>query len=111
MAAVNTSGSQTATVSTEHTLATVTSAGVFQLAVDLAAMTDGTTPDITRIRIYSKARSADTERLVEVYEFIGSQGKPLFFTIPLIQAVSNYRVTLQQIQGTGRAYPWAVLEA
>ena len=44
--AVNTSGSQTATINTEHTLATITTANVFTLAVDVANMVGGTTPDI-----------------------------------------------------------------
>lgn len=109
MASVVTSGSQTATISTEHTLATVTDAGVYIANIDLAAMQDGATPDITRIRIYSKARSADSERLVEVYEIIGAQGKPLFSIVPRVEAVANYRVTLEQIQGTGRAYPWSIV--
>lgn len=104
---VNTSGSQTATISTEHTLATITTAGVFQLAVDLAAMTDGSTEDRVTIRVYGKARSSDTERLMEQWEFTGSQAKPLFRTNPEISP-HHYKVTLRQDQGTGRAFPWAV---
>jgi len=109
MASVITSGSQTATINTEHTLATITAAGVYVCNIDLAAMVDAATPDITRIRVYSKARAADPERLLEVYEFIGAQGKPLFSIVPRVEAVSNYRVTLEQIQGTGRAYPWSIV--
>lgn len=101
------SGSQTATVSTEHTLDTITTAGVYQLAVDLNAMTDGSTEDRVTIRVYGKARSSDTERLMEQWEFTGSQAKPLFRTNPEISPHS-YKVTLRQDQGTGRAFPWAI---
>lgn len=101
------SGSQTATISTEHDLATITTAGVYQLAVDLNAMTDGSTEDRVTIRAYGKARSSDTERLMEQWEFTGSQAKPLFRTNPEISPHS-LRYTLRQDQGTGRAFPWAV---
>lgn len=104
---VVTSGSQTATIGTEHTLATLTTAGVYQLVVDLAAMADGATPDITVIRTYGKARSTDTEQLMEEWTFVGSQARALFRTNPEVSPHS-YRVTLTQTQGTGRAYPWAI---
>lgn len=105
--AVQTSGSQTASISTEHDLATITTAGVFQLAVDMANMADGTTPDILTIKAYGKARSSDTERLMETWEFIGAQGKPLWRSNPEVSP-HYIRYTLTQGQGTGRAFPWAV---
>ncbi len=105
---VKTSGSQTATISTEHDLATISSdPGVYQLVVDLANLADGTTPDIVELRTYGKARSSDTERLMEVWSFVGAQGKPLFRSNPEINPHYN-RYTLKQTQGTGRAFPWAI---
>ena len=104
---VKTSGSQTATLTTEHDLATVVDAGVYQAAIDLAAMTDGSTPDLLTVRIYGKARTSDTERLIDSWEFIGSQSKPLWISPPLVSPHS-YRLTLTQATGTGRAYPWAI---
>jgi len=108
-ASVNTSGSQTASIGTEHQLASLTTAGTYQLVVDLAAMTNGATPDITEIRVYGKARSADTERLEEIYVFIGAQSKPLWRSPP-VWSPHHFRVTLKQTQGTGRAYPWAIYQ-
>ena len=105
--AVKTSGSQTCTISTEHTLATVTDAGVYQLALDLNALADGATPDILVVAAYGKARSSDTERLMETWEFVGSQGKPLWRSNPEVSPHS-YKVTIKQTQGTGRAVPWAI---
>lgn len=107
--AVQAEGTQTAVISTEHTLATVTADGVYVLNVDCAEMTDGTTPDILRIRLYSRARSISTERLVEVYELIGAQGKPLFTVVPRVEMTGNFRATIEQTQGTGRNYPWSIV--
>lgn len=110
MPAVNTSGSQTASIGTEHTLATVTAAKLLQSTVDLTNMVGGSTPDILEIRLYGKARSSDGEALIKCWTFIGVQSELLFFTPPLISP-HHYKYTLKQTQGTGRAYPWAIYEA
>ena len=101
---VNTSGSQTATLGTEHTLATVTVAGIYQLAVDAADLADGETLEL---RIYGKARTGDTERLMFYASFENSQGVPLKASPPVISP-HHMKVTLEQTGGTGRAYEWAV---
>jgi hypothetical protein len=108
-ASVNTSGSQTTTIAVEHTLATITAAGTYQLVVDLAAMLGGTTPDVVRIYVYGKARSADTERIEEVYSFVGLQAKPLWRSPP-VWSPHHIRFSLNQEQGTSRAFPWAVYQ-
>ncbi|MGH3946351.1 MAG: hypothetical protein ACRDSI_15080 [Pseudonocardiaceae bacterium] len=54
-------GSQTATIGTEHTLATVTDPGMYVLRTDLADMVAG---DVVELRVYAKARTTDTERLM-----------------------------------------------
>lgn len=103
-----TSGSQTATIGTEHTLATVTDPGIYQLRVDIANLAAG---DILELRIYSKARSAtDSERLSQgpaTYGPIAPEEK-LPDSIPL-QATGHYKATLKQTAGTGRAFPWVIL--
>lgn len=103
---VNTSGSQTATINTEHTLATITAAGIYQLLVDLGALVAG---DIVELRAYGKARSTDTERLmwgpVSYGPIVPTQLLPL--SPAFITAVS-LRLSLKQVAGTGRAFPWAV---
>jgi hypothetical protein len=107
--AVNTSGSQTATVTTEHTLATVTSAKVLQLAVDVANLAGGTTPDIVELRIYGKARSGDTEREMFKQVLVGAQAQTLVVSPP-VPSPHHWKATLKQTQGTGRAFPWAAYE-
>lgn len=98
-------GSQTATISTEHTLDTITTAGVLLLSVDINAMVAN---DVMELRIYGKARTGDTERLL----FKGSYG-PIVSPLTLVQStpiVSPHytRFTLKQTAGTGRSYPWAI---
>ncbi len=101
------SGSQTATLDTEHTLATISSEGVYQLYADLNAMVGSTSPDITIIRVYGKARTSDTERLLDIFTFAGVQGRPLFCS-PIYATPHHLKFTLEQTDGTGRAYPWEV---
>lgn len=106
---VYSSGSQTCTVTTEHTLDTVTAANVYQLVLDLNAMVGGTTPDILEVREYGKARSSDTERLIKCTTLVGLQSELLFQTVPRISP-HHYKVTIKQTQGTGRAIPWAIYQ-
>lgn len=108
-ASVNTSGSQTTTGS-EDALATVTAAGTYQLHLDLANMADGATPHILRVRVYAKTRSGDTERLEEVWEFIGSQGKPAWRSPPVLSP-HHYRASIHLLQGSNIAVPWAIYQA
>lgn len=99
------SGSQTCTISTEHTLATITAAGVYCTVLDLSAAADG---DVFLLRVYGKARSTDSERLSESYS-VGPMpaGSPLVTTLSRISP-HHYRITITQTAGTGRAVPWAV---
>ena len=109
--AVKTSGSQTATVGTEHDLATITDAGIYVLVVDLNNMVGGTTPDVLILRAYGKARSSDTERLIKPWSMQGVQSEKLFYSIP-IMSPHHLRFTLDQDTGAaGRAFPWAVYNA
>jgi len=110
--AVNTSGSQSAAVGTEHDLATVTTAKVLQLVVDASAMTNGASPDtmdVLELRIYGKARTGDTERLLYAASFLGPQQEGLKASLAVVSP-HHARFTLKQTAGTGRAFPWAVYE-
>lgn len=108
MSTVVSSGSQTATITTEHVLDTVAAAGVYSLCVDLAALVAG---DIVELRVYGKARTGDTERLLHR----GTYG-PIAVSVPLVQSVPivsphHFKATLKQVAGTGRAFPWAIYQA
>ena len=100
-------GSQTATINTEHTLngtTPETTDGVYQLFIDCAAMAAG---DITEIRIKEKARSADTQRQILVATLAGAQSDPLWVS-PSFVLMNGWDMTLKQTAGTGRAYPWSI---
>ena len=106
MASVKTSGTQTATLTTEHTLATVTDAGTYQLVVDASDLANG--EDLT-LRIYGKARSADTERLLYTSTFSNVLVTPLLASLAVVSP-HHAKFTLEQNGGTGRTYEWAVYE-
>lgn len=102
-----TSGSQTATISTEHTLATVTDAGIYVLRVDLNNLAAG---DVLELRVYAKARNAtDSERQLYSATFgpIAPADK-VTDSIPVV-AAGHFKATLKQTAGTGRAFPWVIL--
>lgn len=108
-ASVNTSGAQAVTINVETTLATITAAGTYQLVLDLSVLANGATPDLLEVRIYGKCRTTDTERLEEMYVFVGAQSKPLWRSPP-VWSPHSYRVSIEQTQGTARTYPWAIYQ-
>jgi hypothetical protein len=108
--AVKTSGAQAATISTEHTLATVTDAGVYQSTIEVDALVNGTTPDLLEIRLYGKVRSGDSEKLIKVWSLIGLQSETQWVSPPLMSP-HYYKLTLKQMQGTGRTFEWAIYNA
>lgn len=96
------SGTQTATLTTEHILTTITTPGTYVLNVDAAALVNGET---LTLRAKTKTLSAGTQRLA--YEGIWKHilGKPSLFSVP-VPALIEVVFTLRQDGGTGRAFPW-----
>jgi len=99
------SGTQSATISTEHTLVTDTTGKTCVLGVDTGAMVNG---DVTILRIYTKMLSGGTERLAYQATFQNVQGVPQKYSVP-VPAHYSFKATLQQTAGTGRSYPWEVM--
>lgn len=105
------SGTQTATVTTEHTLSSVTAAGVYVLEVDVNAMAVG---DVLELRCYSIAVTGGTSREEWCIRFYGDQtrtpmkrGRPVSNDITDTDAL---KFTLKQTFGTGRSFPWKVMK-
>jgi hypothetical protein len=102
-------GSQTATITTEHTLNTTTpetTDGVFQFTVDLAAMVAG---DTTEIRLKEKAGSGTTQRTIWASTHVGAQSADgALWVSPAVVLLHGWDFTLKQTAGTGRAYPWSI---
>lgn len=100
---VKSSGSQTATGSlTEDVLATITDPGRYVLTIDANAMLNA---DSLIVKIYGKARSSDTERIIDQFTFTNVQDAPLL-EFPETTSPHHYKVSLAC--SAARAFPWAV---
>lgn len=109
---VQASGTQSATVTTEHTLASINVAGVFSLHVDTNAMAAG---DVLELRIYQIILTAGTSRVVSMGMYYGAQSTDdaIKISIPIgndLTDTDSLKFTLKQTFGTGRSFPWKVLK-
>jgi hypothetical protein len=103
-------GSQTATLTTEHTLFDSSVAGTYTLYVDTVNMAAG---DVLELRGYKMALTSGTRRVVYLATFAGAQitddiGK---ISLPIATALTDsgaVRFTLKQTFGTGRVYPFVI---
>ncbi len=98
-------GSQTAVISTEHTLDTITTAGSFVLTVDMSNLVLG---DILTLRVKLKVRSTGTTRQAYTANYANAQAELVAISIP-IPSISECIFTLEQTAGTGRAFNWEIV--
>ena len=106
------SGTQTATIGTEHFLSSPNAAGNYALCLNLANMANG---DILEVRAYKVAASGDSVQPLWFYGFYDAQ--PSINTVVLSDIVPNsltdtnaVRFSIKQTHGTGRAYVWSVMQ-
>lgn len=101
------SGSQTATVGTEHTLATITTNKTFVAYVDCNALAAG---EYVELRVRRDVRSADTTRTMytRIVSWLEAATTPVIKLPVDSGGGGEYVVTLRQLNGTGRAFPWAI---
>lgn len=108
---VEASGTQTAVITTEHTLATIAGPGVYIVNVDTANMAAG---DVVEFRIKKPVLSAGTTRIEFYAMFAGVQPTEdvLKTSVPIVvdSTAGSCTVTLKQTLGTGRNFPWSVLK-
>jgi hypothetical protein len=100
------SGTQSASISTEHTLATVTAQGNYLLVVDTANLALG---DELVLRIKMKVLIGGTLRLAFQATYKNVVGEPFIQSIPS-SVVFEAVYTLEQTAGTGRDFDWAVVD-
>lgn len=105
------SGTQTATVGTEHVLADVAIAGTFTLHVDASNMASG---DTVELRIYQIVLTGGTRRVAYLQAYSGAQSADdmIKISIPVSNELTDagsLRFSLKQTLGTGRAFPFKVL--
>ena len=107
MATTVDSGSQLTVISTEHTLETTTTAGVFVAMLNLTTLAAG---DVLRLRIKTKVLTGDTEEAIWDVVYANDQGAiPIVHTPPLVSMFS-LTFTIQQTAGSVRTLPWALIQ-
>jgi len=99
-------GTQTAELTTEHVLATLTDAGVYVLVVDTANLVNGETLEL---KLKTKVKAAGTSRLAYSATYLHAQGDPNKYSIP-VPVDTEILATLKQTGGTGRDFPWNLLK-
>lgn len=99
-------GTQTAVVGTEQTLTTDTTNATYYFEVDISAMQIG---DVLELRMYVMTLSGGTLRLT---------WKESYGPVPPVNQISasppqpsdqSIRVTLLQVAGTARSFPWKLI--
>jgi hypothetical protein len=105
--AVESSGTQTAVVGTEHSLYISTAAKTLTLIVDTNNMLNG---DELELRVKAAAISAGTRRLVYLGVYAHVQVEPLKVSVP-VPSPYSWEASLKQTAGTARTYDWVVVSA
>lgn len=90
--------------SASTTLSSQTTDGVYQVFLDLNALTS---TEEYRLRIYEKTRSSSTQRIVEEVIISGAQTQPVYVT-PALLLLHGWTVTLKKNQGTDRTIEWSI---
>jgi hypothetical protein len=106
MVTLSSSGTQTATINTEHTLYNPTTNKFFTGYVDLTNMASG---DTVELRVYVIAKTAGAYILYYVQTYTDVQTNKLVYVAPLPSDI-GWKLTLKQTAGTGRTYDWRVFE-
>lgn len=99
------SGTQTATLATEHTLATRTDGKTYVLVVDASNLANG---DTVVLRAKVKALTGSTAALAYSVTLTHAQAEPVVISPP-VPAVHSVAFTLEQTDGTGRNFDWSVV--
>ena len=102
---VSGSGTQAATIGTEHILDTDTVNGTYACFVDLVNMANG---DVAELRVYTKVLSTGALDLVWKGTYANVQVEPVK-PAPPIASDQSVKFTLKQTAGTGRNFDWKVL--
>lgn len=98
------SGTQTAVVSTEHTLDTEIAAKTYVLTVNLSNMAAG---DRVELRLKKKVLTGGASAVQYLATFTGDQVEEVVDSIPVL---SHFELvaTLKQTAGTARTFEWSL---
>lgn len=100
---VDSSGTQTASISTEHTLAQPTTSATYVFSVDTVNLANG---DLVELRVYDMVDGSNYREIWKAtYQHAQARlGKPS----PPLAVTTQAKFTLKQTAGTGRNFPWSV---
>lgn len=99
----DTTGSQTATIGTEHVLISPTASGTYEFGCDVSAHQNG---DVTVFRVYNKYDGTNYQ-LIEEITICDQWPTPGIEMQPFPLGGTGCKFTLQQIAGTGRSFKWS----
>jgi hypothetical protein len=100
---VDSSGSQTATIGTEHILDSPTTSATYVFSVDSKNMVNG---DTLELRCYDMVDGTNYAQMWKsVYQHIQINNAKVS---PPLAVTTQAKFTLKQTAGTGRAFPWSV---
>lgn len=102
--AVHSSGTQIATVDTEHILASPTTDGTYQLVVDLSDMASG---DFVELRIKRKVLTGGTVATYQKATFGFGTSEPVVISPP-VYSPYGVTVTLLQTDGVSADFKWSL---
>lgn len=99
-------GTEFSLTNASTTVAAQTSVGTFQAVLDLTALALG---DSYELRVYEKARAADTQRALLLATFNDAQGtdSSITFSPPIILG-AGWDFTLKRIAGADRTITWSI---
>lgn len=100
---VDSSGSQTAVIGTEHILASPTTNATYVLSIDTVNLALG---DLVELRCYDMVDGTNYRQMWKAtYQHAQiNNAKPS----PPIAVTTQAKFTLKQTAGTGRVFPWSV---
>jgi hypothetical protein len=100
---VDSSGSQTATINTEHILDSPTTSATYVYSVDTVNMVNG---DLLELRCYDMVDGSNYRQMWKgTYQHVQINNAK---ASPPLAVTTQAKFTLKQTAGTGRVFPWSV---
>ena len=100
---VDSSGTQTATIGTEHVLGSPTTSATYVFSVDMVNLTTG---DLVELRCYDMVDGTNYRQMWKgTYQHVQINNAK---ASPPLAVTTQAQFTLKQTAGTGRAFPWSV---
>jgi hypothetical protein len=103
---LSSNGTQTAVIGTEQILTTDNTNGTYYFETDISALAIG---DVLELRIYVMTLSGGTLRLAWKQSYGPVPPVNLISASPPQPSDQSLKVTLLQVAGTGRSFPWKLL--